>query len=191
MTGQQVQYETEKRIQMLCSLPDNAVKGQLAELRRGAGTQPGELPALWGAFLSDLPDEMLSRDGEASRSEWAIYIALTLFALHQQGKDLKCESVNTKGKGLGSAVAELVKTEEDRQRVWKRFQTIATSSDVRELGYYLRSMIQLLKAEGISLDYGVLAKDIFDYQDSNRVNVVRLKWGEDFYRQKKEETDER
>ena len=116
---------------------------------------------------------------------------LPIFALHQQGKDLKCESVNTKGKGLGSAVAELVKTEEDRQRVWKRFQTIATSSDVRELGYYLRSMIQLLKAEGISLDYGVLAKDIFDYQDSNRVNVVRLKWGEDFYRQKKEETDER
>ena len=133
---------------------------------------------------------MLSRDGEASRSEWAIYIALTLFALHQQGKDLKRESVNTKGKGLGSAVAELVKTEEDRQRVWKRFQTIATSSDVRELGYHLRSMIQLLKADGISLDYGVLAKDIFDYQDSNRVNAVRLKWGEDFYRQKKEETDE-
>lgn len=187
VTGQQVKYETEKRIRNISSLPDNAARSALAELRRGAGTQPGELPALWGAFLNDLPEEMFSRNGVASRSEWAIYIALTLFALHQQGKDVKSDNVSKTGKRLGTAVAGLIEDEDDRARVWRRFQSIATAGDIRELSYHLRGMIQLLKAKDIGLDYALLAKDLYDYQDAGRVNEVRLKWGEDFYRQNKED----
>ena len=35
----------------LWSLPKPQRRAQLAELRRGVGHQPGDLPALWGSFL--------------------------------------------------------------------------------------------------------------------------------------------
>ena len=36
------------------SSPGDA-KAELANLRRGLGKQPGELPELWGSFLEDIP----------------------------------------------------------------------------------------------------------------------------------------
>ena len=39
----------------LWSLPKPQRRARLAELRRGVGHQPGDLPALWGSFLQDLP----------------------------------------------------------------------------------------------------------------------------------------
>lgn len=68
------------------SSSDGAVKASLANLRRGIGTTPGDIPELWELFLQDLPEEMLSRSGVPTHAQWAVYIALTLFALHQQGK---------------------------------------------------------------------------------------------------------
>lgn len=39
----------------LWSLPKPQRRARLAELRRGVGHQPGDLPALWGSFLQDCP----------------------------------------------------------------------------------------------------------------------------------------
>ena len=59
-------------------------KGILAQLRRGAGKKPGELPELWGMIFEKVPDELLGKN-EVSYAEWAIYTALTLYAVHRQG----------------------------------------------------------------------------------------------------------
>ena len=69
-------------------------RAELAELRRGVGRAPGEKPMLWGTILTNLPEEFYGRNGEPSRAEWAIYIALTMFALHQQGHDIKTECMH-------------------------------------------------------------------------------------------------
>lgn len=63
------------------------MRAQLAMLRRGVGKKPGDLPELWGILFGDLPEEFLSVSGEPTREEWAVYTALTLYALHQQGSE--------------------------------------------------------------------------------------------------------
>ena len=156
-------------------------KAALAELRRGIGKEPGEDPGLWGAFLLDLPEELSGKDGEPSRGEWAIYIALTLYALHQQGKDPAVDSVNEKGQDLGKAAASLAKDEEDRKRILRRFNAMVTSADMRELSNHLRGLIQLMKANGVKLGYPARAADLYWWQIPSQTNRVKLKWGQDFY----------
>ena len=191
MTGeQQVKYETGKRIQKIINLPDNASRRCLAEMRRGVGMAPGASPALWGMLFQDLPEEFFSVRREPSRAEWAIYTALTLFALHQQGKDIRTDCVDKEGLGLGSAVAKLMDSEDDRERIWRRFQPVTNAKAIEDVSYHLRGIIQLLKAKGIGLDYPRLAGELFVYQDVQRADNIRLIWGEDFYRVKKEDLND-
>ncbi len=162
----------------------------MAQLRHGIGQVPGDDPALWNILFEDLPEDMLSRDGEPTREEWCIYTALTLFALHQQGRDPRHESMNVTDRSLGAAAALLVALdgEDARPRVARRFNQAATAANMPELVHYLRELVQLLKSQGIGLDYPQLAADLYDYQSIERAPRVRLRWGQDFYRKK--ETDD-
>lgn len=179
---------TAKRIEQLAARPDPAARAALAELRRGVGRKPGELPRLWGEFLDGMPEEMYSISGTPSRAEWAVYTALTLYALHQQSKDLHTENMNRPDVSFGRACAGLVKNEDDRERIWKRLYLVCTSGDMQELGYRMRGLIQLLRNEGIGLDYPSLAADLYRFQSPEGADAVRLKWGQDFY--KKQPTNE-
>ena len=156
-------------------------KAALAELRRGVGKEPGEDPVLWGAFLLDLPEELYGKDGKPSREEWAIYIALTLYALHQQGKDPTADSVSAEGEDLGKAVAGLAQDKEDRDRILRRFSSMVTAADMSGLSHHLRGLVQLMKAKGIRLDYPALAEDIYWWQVPSQKNRIKLKWGQGFY----------
>lgn len=164
-----------------------AVTAQLAELRRGIGKKPGELPQLWGSFLLDMPEELLGKGDEPSKAEWAVYITLTMYALHQQGK---AEPVYQAGDEhrLGRAVGRMVQNEDDRERVAKRFASLALAEDMSGLAHHLRGIIQLLKAQDIPLDYIDLAGDIFWFQ-TTVADSVRLKWGRDFYWQNNNRED--
>lgn len=202
--GKQVSDYVSRRIDRISKAPDSAARASMARLRRGVGKTPGAVPELWGEFLVDMPEECFSKyaSGIPSEAEWAAYTALTLFALHQQGRDMKAEFVHQKKQSLGTAAAELVraeaenedgrkKTEEEiekiRERVWRRFYQAASAADMLELSHYLRGMVQLFKAGGIGLDYGKLAEDLFYFQFPDRRDRVRLRWGEDFYRIRKTE----
>ncbi len=155
-------------------------KAMFANLRRGAGKTPGELPELWGVFLNGIPDEMLSRNGEPTKEEWAIYIALTMFALHQQGNS---ESIHKDGISFGRAAAMLMndQTDDERERVLRRFGPAVTANDMYELSHHMRCLIELMRNKGIKLDYVMLAKDIYDCQFSEGKKKVQLRWGQDFY----------
>ena len=156
-------------------------KAALANLRRGVGHLPGEVPQLWGVFLSDMPEKMYGRDGQPSREEWAIYTALTLFALHQQGHDPAREPMHREGEPLGRAVARLATNEEEMKRILHRLNAAATANSIVGLSHYLRGLIQLLRSQRIPLDYTVLAGDIFLYQNPDTAGQVRLRWGQDFF----------
>lgn len=71
------------------------------------GRQPGDLPALWGALLADMPEQLQGSNGP-SKAEWAVYTALTLFALHQQGE--AGVSMNQPGRTLAVRAALAEKT---------------------------------------------------------------------------------
>ena len=155
-------------------------KAELALLRHGVGKQPGQNPLLWGMFLEQLPEELQGKGKNPSRAEWAVYTSLTLYALHQQGQT---QSMNQKGMTLGKAIQELVSTgnQDGEERILRRFNQMATSSDMIELAYHLRNIIELLRAKNIPLDYVDLASDLFQYQIMDYQTSVRLKWGRDYY----------
>ncbi|HKM32458.1 MAG TPA: type I-E CRISPR-associated protein Cse2/CasB [Oscillospiraceae bacterium] len=185
MSQAQVSSYVLRKVNMMLETRERGVtKAMLANLRRGIGKVPGELPELWGEFLQDIPEEFLSRNGEPTKEEWAIYIALTMFALHQQGREMP---MHQQGASLGRAVRKLEKDKDDRERVLRRFGPIVTATDMQGLSYHLRNMIQLLRSEGISLDYGMLANDLFWFQFAEQQNKVKLTWGEEYYKQNREE----
>ena len=172
------QYVAQQLFRLEQQRSISAGRVALAQLRRGIGHEPGELPQLWGAFLSGLPEELQNSSSQPSREEWAIYTALTLYALHQQGRQ---DSVNSDGVSLGSAAAKLAANDEARERIWRRLNLVAQSDDMIEMNYRLRQLITLLKAEGIGLDYVMLAADLYEYQFTDSVNRVRLRWGQNFF----------
>lgn len=169
--------ENDRRLELGSS------KAHLARLRRGIGKKPGELPELWGSFLRNLPEEMMSRNDEPSYAEWAIYTALTLFSLHQQGHS---EPMHAEGEEnrFGRAVRKLVHSEEDEENVRKKLSIAACSDDMTELSYYLKTIVKLLENNDIKLDYVDLAKDLYGFQFEKNVDRIRLKWGQDFYKVK-------
>lgn len=190
VTAKQVEdYTRNKLNKLLLQSGDNVLRAALAELRRGVGKKPGDVPQLWGYFLQDMPEEFFG-DKEPSKAEWAVYTSLTLFALHQQGKDPKSDTMNKEGYSFGTAVNKLVHNEDERERVARRFYAAATASNMEELSHHMRGIIQLLRGEGVPLDYPMLAADLYRYQFSSLVSNVRLKWGQDFYRIKIEENKE-
>lgn len=164
------------------ALESSGSKARLARLRRGIGKKPGEIPELWGDFLQDLPEELTGRYLEPTREEWAVYTALTLFALHQQGNS---ELMNASGReyGLGRAVSRLIadpSDEDEVERISFKLSLAALSDDMTELSYRLKSIVRLLSHDGIKLDYAELAKDIYFFR-SGKADNVRLKWGREFY----------
>lgn len=180
----------QRRLNALSQDPNEGrVRAQLANLRRGIGKKPGDLPELWGTLFADMPENMMSQTGEPTRAEWAVYIALTLYALHQQSKNIRAKNMHcTENNGrLGLAIGSLIKDPEDRERIARRFNAFATANDIQEAAHYLRGVIDLLRADDISLDYVQLACELYRFQDPNAAPNVRLKWGQDFYRIKLDE----
>ena len=168
-------------------------RAQLAMLRRGVGKKPGDLPELWGLLFAGMPEEFLSTSGEPTREEWAVYTALTLYALHQQGSAANepggCMHKETQG--LGAAARQLIHNEEDAPRIARRMQMAATANGMAEAAQHLRGLVRLLRGGKIPLDYVQLASDLYTFQFPDGAARVRLKWGQDFYRQNRQTEEER
>lgn len=161
-------------------------KAALANLRRGVGREPGEMPQLFGTILYEMPEGFLSGNGTTTKEEWVCYIALTLYALHQQGHDQGNREMHTAEKvGIGRAMYRLVLTYENdsnaEQRILQRLKTLITAVDMKELSYHLRGIVQLLKSKDIPLNYEILAEDLYELQFPEGKNRVSLRWGQDFY----------
>ena len=185
MKTEDVKNCVARKLDRLQHLPEPQWRAELAELRRGVGRQPGELPALWGSFLAEMPEELRGIDGP-SKAEWAIYIALTLYAVHQQGVNRAEGQMNEPGKTLGGAVrqlAEATAVEQDwtKSSVLRRFNVLATADSIQAVSQYLRGMIQLLRRESIPLDYPQLAVDLYRLQFVESAPNVRLQWGRELF----------
>lgn len=181
-------------------------KAMLAKLRRAIGKQPGATPEIWAITLTDAPESWRGAynkiasgnvdksydwlDGciKPSYAEYAVHVALTLYALHRQGSD---KSVNLSGKSkdgkylgnsIGGAAAMLVKPDgSNLNAVKNRFDKMATAVDFNELAYHARGIVQMLESKN-KMDYPRFASDLFAYQIPGRADEIRLRWGEDFYR---------
>lgn len=99
----------QERLRELKDIPDEStVRAKLAKMRRGIGEQPGTSPELWGILFQNLPESLEGDGNQPGRAEVAIYMALTLYAMHQQSRSLRDENVNQPEIGFGQAVGMLV-----------------------------------------------------------------------------------
>lgn len=189
--AERIHYFVERKIEQLIANADTGTgKSSLSYLRKGLGRKPGELPDLWGELLLGMPEDFYGEDGYSSKEEWACYLAITLFALHQQGRDAKILPMHEKNMGLGRALYLLSSHDSDENgelRIFKRLKALSTSKNVNEMGYHLRQIIQLLKGKNIPLDYGLLAEDLFKCQYDESSSRIHLRWGQEFYSQKMKE----
>jgi len=186
MAGEAKQASTfvkHKIIRIAESKNESAVKATLARLRRGIGKTPGSLPDLWEITLSDLPEALQGIGEEPTHGEWAVHTALTLYALHQQGRDPKKQSMNREGEFLGTAVRRLLEYDKNNEdAVMRRFHAVAVSDSFERFSWQLRGLILLIRAKDIPLDYPALTQDLYWFQFPDRRDGIRLKWGQDFYR---------
>ncbi len=175
-------FVKHKIIKLTESKNESEVRATLAKLRRGIGKAPGSVPEIWNITMEAMPEELVSDSDRPTYGEWAVHTALTLYAMHQQGKDIKSQCMNLEGATLGTSLKKMIKDETDEIRVKRRFDAAATSEDLGEISHHMRGLIQLLKAQGIPLDYPALAEDLYRFQFPEVKDAVRLNWGRDFYR---------
>ena len=80
-------------------------------------------------------------------------------------------------------------TDEERERVLRRFGPVVTAKDMSELSHHLRCLIQLFSSKDISLDYEMLAEDLMWFQFDDKRKNVQLRWGQYFYYKKGEDEE--
>lgn len=167
------------------------VTATLARLRRGIGKEPGSQPELWEVTLDGLPEKLQGKDERPSFGERAVHTTLTLFALHQQGKEIKEKCMSEEDVTLGKAIRQLIHLNPDREEAIKRrFMTVVTADSFEELVWHLRGIVQLFRSADVKLDYPLLTKELYLYQFPDNRDGIRLKWGRQFYRQFKEASSE-
>lgn len=157
----------------------------LARLRRAVTSVPGSDPDAWQHTIGILPVGLLGRTDLPSPSELAAHNAMTLYAIHQQGRAEPMHDGS--GRTVGHAAASLKRHVErtgsgSTDAVQRRFMTLATAQGPAEVAHHLRSLVTQLRSAAIALDYGRLAGDLFYLQDPRREAGVRLAWGRDLYR---------
>lgn len=176
--GRQVaKFVTNKIHRMIKSDYESTTRATLAHLRRGVGKAPGSSPNIWEATLYGMPEELMGEGKVPSRAEWATHISLTLFALHQQSRDINSQLMHEEGSTLGKAVGKLAKKDGNELRIKRRFDKVLTAVNPEEMAHHLRGIIQLLRSDGIPLDYSDLAEKLYDYQIIEKQDRIRLQWG--------------
>lgn len=155
---------------------------RLAQLRRGAGKLPADVPELWGITgterLYEAEPRLESNEIDAYRAEAALFLALTLYASHQQSRSDR--DMHRPGASFGAAVRRLMGEEID-EPIRRRFVRIGTASTFAVLAERLRAMITLLRRESIPLDYAQLAAQLYRAQLPGGMPRVRDEWGRGFH----------
>jgi CRISPR system Cascade subunit CasB len=157
---------------------DPAAVAALARLRRAAGKPPG---AMLDILEYTTDEQFLGGGDEPSRLEHAAHLAMTLFAVHQQSRG---ERMHRRGQGLGTALRALHTGDPTKPPapLTRRFRMLGTADSFSELTYHLRGAVQLLRAGGVPLDYGLLADQLVTWQWPQGPARVQLRWGREFYR---------
>ena len=155
----------------------------LARIRRGVGKPVHAVPDLWGLTGTELLYSEIDerrRPEDFLRAENAVHIAVTLWALHQQSRRDVPMHV-TRGPHLGRAVRDLMPQEQFDEPIRRRFVRVGTASSLDVLTQRLRDIVLLLRQEARPMDYGVLATQLYRWQQPGGRGAVHREWGRNFH----------
>ncbi|MDR2087811.1 MAG: type I-E CRISPR-associated protein Cse2/CasB, partial [Clostridiales Family XIII bacterium] len=120
-------------------------RAALARLRLGVGKEAGTVPETWKYIYEGFPDELAGKGDAPSYAENAIHAALTLYAMHAQGKGNPRVHDGNAG-SIGMALNNLKrKNLENEQGILRRFNALVTAKTADEINLHARGVIQLLK----------------------------------------------
>ncbi|SEG83155.1 CRISPR system Cascade subunit CasB [Actinacidiphila yanglinensis] len=160
----------------------NAV-GALARLRRGIGHPAGETPDLWGLIGTEPLYERYERadltEEAMGRAEEAAHAAVTLWSLHQQSHHTT-RMHRRPGPELGAAVRRLHPGSEIDEPTRRRFVRAGTAATPAVLAGRLRDLVLLMRRDAIPLDYGLLADQLYVWQQTGGPQRVRRSWGRSY-----------
>ncbi|GAB2925579.1 type I-E CRISPR-associated protein Cse2/CasB [Streptomyces heilongjiangensis] len=161
----------------------------LARLRRGAGKQIQQVPDLWGLIDTGPLHTPVQEGGrppreeDLTRAEDAVHVAVTLWALHQQsrGTGMHQPHRTEAPAGLGGAVRRLMPAGDIDETVLKRLVRAGHAPDLPALAVRLREIVLLLRRADITLDYALLAEQLYRWQQPGGRDTVRRAWARSFH----------
>ncbi|MFD7623823.1 type I-E CRISPR-associated protein Cse2/CasB [Streptomyces sp. NPDC059802] len=172
-------------------LGDHSVAvAELARLRRGAGKRAHQAQELVGVgALEDLAELLEGRPDSDFRkaAEEAVFLASTLWALHQQSR--RDQGMHAKDRSLGGAVRALIRlkdssgTDDEESPLRKRLVRVGTAESLDSVAVRLREIVLLLRTapEPLPLDYGRLAGQLYRWQHRPDRAGVQREWGREFH----------
>ncbi|MGW0960141.1 type I-E CRISPR-associated protein Cse2/CasB [Streptomyces gelaticus] len=172
-------------------LADHSVAvAELARLRRGAGKRAHQVTDLWGVgALEDLAALLEGRhdSDRLQDAEEAVFLASTLWALHQQSR--RDQGMYAKGRSLGGAVRSLIRlkdspgTDDEKSPLRKRLVRVGTAESLDSVAVRLREIVLLLRTapEPLPLDYPRLAGQLYRWQHRTERAGVQREWGREFH----------
>lgn len=180
---------------------DDVNRTILASLRGAASLESPKAQAIWPLMLAALNRNQLSRDGTPTPTEIAVYAALRLYAIQQQGRDAPVYELKKKDE-LGSNINLFAKlagmraNSDRREALDRRFQMLVSATTIDGVIHSLVSLVNIVRSDdkSVTIDYPRLAEDLYWFQmNFEQSNRVKLSWGQEYYRvvnqgQKVEET---
>ncbi|HIV58285.1 MAG TPA: type I-E CRISPR-associated protein Cse2/CasB [Candidatus Stackebrandtia faecavium] len=159
----------------------SASKAVLAQLRRAVISHGGQFGAVYQkTFVPETyyrADKKLP-DTEMTSAERAVHAAMTLYAVHQQSL---YEPMHDNGGNRPGAAFALLRSEGmSEQAVRRRFDSLLMAGNFAELSQHLRTLVRLLRDSSISMDYGRLTRDLYEWQFDFAATGVRIQWSRDF-----------
>ncbi|MFI9627578.1 type I-E CRISPR-associated protein Cse2/CasB [Streptomyces sp. NPDC052042] len=191
---EQVTRSSITRLQSRYLRDDPAAVAELARLRRGAGKRAHEVQDLWGvgplddlaALLAERSEPTRQREAKAAEAaEEAVFLATTLWALHQQSR--REDGMHADKRQLGGAVRALIQqhaapgADEENSPLRTRLVRVGTAESLDSVAVRLREIVLLLRAASEPLDYARLAGQLYRWQHRPDRPGVQREWGREFH----------
>lgn len=165
-------------------------KAVLAALRNSNSILNRNATVIWPLLISNLEKKDLSRNGEPTYAEKAVYAALRCYAIYQQGNDEQCvyaptDYQNGEYNDLFTALAALRRDATIQEALDRRVQAVLGNSNADSIINALYHLVAILKSREAlrKIDFAQLGQELY-YIQLNRESArqVCLRWGQQYYR---------
>ena len=152
----------------------------LARLRNSLGRPLKDAGDVWPLLFENMPQEFLSRYGEETKEEQALYTTLQLYAMCMQGASSTVVS-DPSFKGTIGMSLRNGRDPENPQALDRRFNALITADSFAELSHHLRQLMKIVKSKnGMTVNFPRLAEDLYGYLEGKQRKVC-FRWAQDYY----------
>lgn len=177
----------------------NVNRAILASLRGATTLDSPRAQQVWPLMLGNLERNQLSRTGVPTATETAVYAALRLCAIQQQGRDAPVYDLektddqpdDATNMNFFTKLAKMRSNPDNQDALDRRFQTLTAATNVDGAMHSLVSFVNIMKSSDktVTIDYPRLAQDLYRFQMSfESANQVKLTWGQAYYQAVKQPT---